>query len=243
MFRESLLESSPVARRNKRWPMATAFTVQLIVAGILIVVPLLSTGVIPVFAHPPIYTPLKPVEIERVNVDQTTNGSGPSTGVPHRTVVALVPNNPNQLQWGTPQPPTDAPTAPTLETGNSSKNPLDDVIRKGGNGKGGVRSGEGDGPSRVIVVSRLSEARLVNRVEPIYPKIAIISGIRGEVKLHAIIARDGSIQSLNVTSGHPILAAAALDAVRQWRYQPYILNGNPVEVDTLITVNFKRTGD
>jgi protein TonB len=80
-------------------------------------------------------------------------------------------------------------------------------------------------------------------VEPVYPKIANITGIRGEVKLHAIIARDGSIQSLNVTSGHPLLAAAALEAVRQWRYQPYILNGDAVEVETLISVNFKRAGD
>jgi protein TonB len=89
----------------------------------------------------------------------------------------------------------------------------------------------------------MSEARLVNRVEPIYPKMAIITNIRGEVKLHAVIARDGSIQSLNVTSGHPILAAAALEAVRQWRYQPYILNGDAVEVETFISVNFKRSGD
>jgi protein TonB len=80
-------------------------------------------------------------------------------------------------------------------------------------------------------------------VEPVYPKIANITGIRGEVKLHAIIARDGSIQSLNVTSGHPLLATAALEAVRQWKYQPYILNGDAVEVETLITVNFKRAGD
>jgi len=60
---------------------------------------------------------------------------------------------------------------------------------------------------------------------------------------YIIIARDGTIQSLNVTSGHPILAAAAVEAVKQWRYQPYILNGDPVEVDTFITVNFKRAGE
>jgi len=236
MFRESLLESSPVARRNKRWPMATAFTVQLIVAGILIVVPLLSTGVIPVFAHPPIYTPLKQVEIERVQVEQTTS-SGPSTGGSHTTAVTLLANNTSQLYVGPPRERTDNPTPPDLGPSGPSDQ-LDRIGREIGKNGPGPRLG----PRRVRV-SILSEARLVNRVEPIYPKIAIISGIRGEVKLHAIIARDGSIQSLNVTSGHPILAAAALDAVRQWRYQPYILNGDPVEVDTLITVNFKRTGD
>jgi periplasmic protein TonB len=60
------------------------------------------------------------------------------------------------------------------------------------------------------------------------------------VRLHAIIARDGTIQSLNVISGHPLLASAALDAVRQWRYRPYLLNGEAVEVETFITVNFRK---
>jgi len=94
------------------------------------------------------------------------------------------------------------------------------------------------GPKRVI--SQLDEGQLVNRVEPIYPHIAAISGIQGQVKLHAIIARDGRIQSLNVISGHPLLAHAALDAVEKWRYRPYVLNGERVEVETFITINFRR---
>jgi protein TonB len=243
MFRETLLESSPTARRNKRWPMATAFTIELIVAGVVIMVPLLSTGVLPVLARAasPIFTPLKPVEIERVRPMSATS-SLPTAGGSRTMAVTLLASNPNQIHWGDPQPTTDTPTALNVP-GGSSNSPIDDVIPKGGGSKDGPRGPREEGTSRVSVVSRLEEARLVNRVEPIYPKIAIISGIRGEVKLHAIIARDGSIQSLNVTSGHPVLAAAAVDAVRQWRYQPYILNGNPVEVDTLITVNFRRSGD
>jgi len=63
----------------------------------------------------------------------------------------------------------------------------------------------------------------------------------GVVRLHAIIATDGTIQSLNVIEGPPLLAEAAKEAVRQWRYRPYILNGRPVEVETMITVNFKGT--
>jgi protein TonB len=65
-------------------------------------------------------------------------------------------------------------------------------------------------------------------------------GLQGEVKLHALIAKDGTIQSLSVTSGHPMLAQAALVAVRQWRYRPYVLNGQAVEVETFITVNFRH---
>jgi protein TonB len=71
--------------------------------------------------------------------------------------------------------------------------------------------------------------------------MAAIIRAHGVVKLHAIIATDGTIQSLNVIDGPPLLAEAAREAVRQWRYRPYILNGRPVEVETMITVNFKAS--
>ena len=79
----------------------------------------------------------------------------------------------------------------------------------------------------------------IRKVDPVYPRTAVITHTFGEVQLHAVIARDGSIQSLMVTKGNPILAQAALDAVRQWRYKPYILNDEAVEVETFITVNFR----
>jgi protein TonB len=88
----------------------------------------------------------------------------------------------------------------------------------------------------------LSEAMLVKKVEPIYPHIAAVAGISGTVKLHAIIGRDGSVEDLNVVAGHPLLADAALDAVRQWHYKPYVLNGRPIEVETFITVVFRKPG-
>jgi protein TonB len=72
--------------------------------------------------------------------------------------------------------------------------------------------------------------------------IAVRAGVQGEVKLHAIIARNGTIESLNAVSGHPLLIRAAMDAVGQWRYRPYILNGEAVEVETFITVNFRKEG-
>jgi protein TonB len=78
----------------------------------------------------------------------------------------------------------------------------------------------------------------VNRITPIYPPLARQTRISGTVRLHAIISKDGSIQQLEVMSGHPLLQQAALDAVRQWRYQPTLLNGEPVEVDTTIDVIF-----
>ncbi len=73
---------------------------------------------------------------------------------------------------------------------------------------------------------------------PVYPADAKAQGISGSVVLHAIIGKDGHIESLVVVSGNELLAAAALDAVKTWTYRPYMLNGEPTEVDTTITVNF-----
>jgi len=74
---------------------------------------------------------------------------------------------------------------------------------------------------------------------PVYPPLARQARISGTVRLEAVIALSGVVQSLRVASGHPLLARAALDAVRQWVYQPTLLNGEPVEVLTQIDVNFK----
>jgi protein TonB len=71
-----------------------------------------------------------------------------------------------------------------------------------------------------------------------YPALAKMARIQGVVRLEAVISRDGTIQSLKVISGHPLLIKAALDAVQRWRYQPTLLNGQPVEVATEIDVNF-----
>jgi protein TonB len=89
------------------------------------------------------------------------------------------------------------------------------------------------------VTSRLAEGNLLQRVQPTYPQIAKTAHAEGRVILTAIISKSGTIESLHVSSGHPLLIPAAIDAVRQWRYRPYILNGEPIEVETQITVNFK----
>jgi len=81
-------------------------------------------------------------------------------------------------------------------------------------------------------------AKLVNKITPMYPSLARQTRLSGTVRLHAIIAKDGTIQSLDVVSGPPLLQASALEAVKQWRYQPTLLNGEPVEVETTIDVIF-----
>lgn len=237
MFGDTLLESSPAARKRKRWPMATAFTVETIVAAIVIIVPLLSTGVIPVSARVPIFTPLKQVRIEPMEPARPdpTRASGPATPA-QPTVVTLVSNNPNAIHIGDPVPTTTNPDEATPYNPYVTNNNLpSDLIRHGNDRGPDVRQAT----KRISVPS---EAQLINRVEPIYPKMAVVAGVQGQVKLHAIIARDGRIISLNVMSGHPLLVRAAEDAVSQWRYRPYYLNGEAVEVETFITVNFRREG-
>jgi len=97
-------------------------------------------------------------------------------------------------------------------------------------------------PQRVRVSQGVSEGLLVHQVKPNYPALAKQARIQGSVVLQAAIGKDGSIQNLRLVSGHPMLAPAAIEAVKQWKYRPYFLNGEPVEVDTQITVNFTLAG-
>lgn len=93
-------------------------------------------------------------------------------------------------------------------------------------------------PQRIRVGGNVAEAKVINRVQPVYPPLAKQARVSGTVRLNAVISRDGTIQDLQVVSGHPLLVQAALQAVRQWRYSPTLLNGEPVEVVTVIDVNF-----
>lgn len=235
MFGDTLLESSSALRKRKRWPMAAAFTAEVIVAGIVVMIPLLSTGVISVSARMALPIPVKPMVMDRATPVSTGHHSidlMPSV----RRIVMLANNNKNSIYLGPPVTTTTdwrEATPPGYDGPVGPRNVPAELIDSRP-----ATLNVKPGPRRVV--SQLTEAQLVNRVEPVYPRIAAVSGIQGQVRLHAIIARDGSIQSLNVTSGHPVLASAALDAVRQWRYRPYILNGEAVEVETFITVNFKK---
>jgi protein TonB len=97
-------------------------------------------------------------------------------------------------------------------------------------------------PQRIRVSQGVTQGMVLHKVQPSYPPLARTARVQGSVVLAAVIGKDGTIQNLHVLSGHPLLTQAALDAVRQWRYRPYILNGEPVEVDTQVTVNFTLSG-
>jgi TonB family protein len=120
------------------------------------------------------------------------------------------------------------------ETGNAtatSTAPTSTLTNDAASGAAGVLD-------RVRMGGNAIAAKLVNRVQPEYPELARQSRISGTVRMHAIIGKDGKVQSLTLVSGHPLLVKAAIDAVSQWRYEPTMLNGSPVEVDTTIDVLF-----
>ena len=235
MFREALLESSPLARKRNTWPMATAFTAQVIVASVLVILPLVSSGIISLPSHTPLLAPSQYASPERTQPDNTSGSHSSTTGPAVRPVVAvrdshsiIDPNlkprpDSNNSDPGPLLPPGNGPSITNLLP-NAQPVPVPPPVK----------------PDRIIV-SHSNEAMLLSRVVPVYPHIAIAAGVQGDVKLHAIISKEGTIQSLTVMSGHPLLIQAALSAVEQWKYRPYMLNGSPVEVETFITVSFKKT--
>jgi protein TonB len=117
---------------------------------------------------------------------------------------------------------------------------------------GGVMGGIGTAPTPVVKIAppkgptRVSSGVVsglkISGANPVYPPIARAAHVSGAVVLHAIISKTGTISNLTVISGPEMLRAAAVDAVQNWRYKPYLLNGDPTEVDTQITVNFNFGG-
>jgi periplasmic protein TonB len=97
-------------------------------------------------------------------------------------------------------------------------------------------------PKRIRISQGVTDGRLIQKIQPAYPTLARAARIEGQVVLAAIISKTGEIQNLVLVSGHPMLVPAAMGAVKQWRYRPYLLNGEPVEVETTITVTFQLSG-
>jgi periplasmic protein TonB len=115
---------------------------------------------------------------------------------------------------------------------------------------GGIIGGTGGGmppppkptQQRVRIGGNVQAAKMLRQIQPMYPQIAKTAHVQGTVILHAIISKDGSVQELQYISGPALLMRSAMDAVRQWKYQPTLLNGEPVEVDTTISVVFTLSG-
>lgn len=98
-------------------------------------------------------------------------------------------------------------------------------------------------PQRVQVDRKQMAEQIVKKVDPVYPPLAKQARIQGTVALKVVISKTGDVENVQLISGHPMLASAAIEAVRQWEYNPYLLNGEPIEVETKVMVNFSLAGE
>jgi protein TonB len=243
MFEQSLLETAAKGTRRP-WTVLVSFVFQGLLLGILIVLPLLSIDALPRFQtfrmiEPPPGRPETQPPVRQVTHVQAEHQS---EFVDNRRLMAptVIPDKISTFT-------DEAPLAPP----SGSFMPLN-----------GVQGGLGDprlsafvphveapppptpAPARtektrpVVIGGDVQSSMAISRPNPVYPPIARQARIQGRVMLEALISRNGTIENLRVVNGHPLLVPAALDAVRQWRYRPTMLNGEPVEVQTTIEVNF-----
>ena len=245
MFEDSLLESGGRLKTKRGRTTTFAIFLEICLIGLMVLMPLIFTEALPkqqlmtfLVAPPPPPPPPPPAAapvkiVKQVQTDIVNGELRTPTKIPQK--VQMIKED----------------EAPPPVMGSSG------VI---GGVPGGIPGGQMGGviggiisstpvavpkvatPQRVRVSQGVSAGLLVRRVNPTYPPLARQARISGQVVLRAVIAKDGSIENLTLVSGHPMLAPAAIDAVKQWKYRPYLLNGEPVEVDTEVLVNFTLAG-
>lgn len=241
MFAESILETSWTQRSQRSWTTLTSFGLQVAILGVLLSVPLLRTVGMPEsrVLQPPVSwgAPPRPVRPVAGKHAATLNRSNLADNVVLEP--ASIPKHIKIMDEIEPPPQV-------------SYNNLNVDSVTGNNSRDRVWKTFTDALSRVTPTvarpvstkptfrtSNILQGSLIRRVEPVYPPLARAVRIQGPVVLAAIISKAGTIEHLQVLSGHPMLVPAALQAVSQWRYRPYVLNGEVIEVETQITVNFK----
>jgi protein TonB len=238
MFDDLLESTNEKKKTNKSWSVVLSGLVQAFILAILILIPLIYTEALPkamlstlLIAPPPPPPP-------------------PPPPAPVKTIVKPVAR---LITSGKLMQPRAIPKE--VAVFKEAELPPD-VINPAGQ-TGGVFGGiPGQGmvsavappppkpaaPQRVKQGGNVTAALILNQTRPLYPALARQARIQGNVVLHAIIDKEGKVAQLEVISGHPLLVQSALDAVKQWRYKPTQLNGDPVEVDTTITVTFTMGG-
>ncbi|MEO5935691.1 MAG: energy transducer TonB [Terriglobales bacterium] len=234
MFAESLLESGTVRHQGRGWATVLSIAVQSLLVVALVALPIFRPDALPLA----VISITSPLALGRPDVPRTE---------------APAPTRPTPLRQ------SELVFVPAERTHNHRINPTDanEAAPPGQYVPGVQGPGEPDGvpgiqglipnppppvnvrPAERPVVSQIALGTLISRTQPVYPPLAARTGTEGTVLLRAVIDRQGRITQVQVLSGHPLLQPAARNAVEQWRYRPYILNGHPVEVETRITVNFK----
>jgi protein TonB len=243
MFADSLLDSRWADRSRRGWTTLASFTAQAVAAGVLFLLPLFYTQVLPQFQL----------------VSRLVAPSPPPAPPAPEAARNARANRSNLSPDGRVMAPLSVPTE-IASVDEPSAPPAVDVSGLGvigstgtSPGRNGVLDSIGSGFNTIVPppptpsahpprVSRVMEGNLIYRVQPQYPPLARQARIQGIVVLRAMISREGKIENLQVITGHPLLVRSAMDAVLQWRYHPYYLNNEPVEVETQVTVNFTLTG-
>ncbi len=234
MFAESLVEVSPAERIRKSWLTVGSITIQAVFVAGLLLLPLVKPESLALIARIP--APIswlgsaQPIEVVHQAFSPSRGGAHPIS-VPHTLSFRPAP---------TPDGP-DAPAACVTCPIAATPGPAGPGIFPLGNAHAVMPLAPAPpllASTHAPRVSHVMEGNLILKVQPRYPAIAKTAGIQGTVELQAIVSRDGTIENLRVLSGHPLLVKAAIEAVSQWRYRPYYLNGEAIEVETQVTVNF-----
>jgi periplasmic protein TonB len=236
MFEDSTFESTgKITTRSRRWMVATLAFNGTILAT-LILMPLIYPDALP--QH------MLPILLVAPEAPKAEIKPEPARVQPSR------PHNFTEFDKGRLIAPGTIPRAPLAPPVAELPFPPGDL---GGDGERGVIGSTGPGifngehaavvrqpvPASIHLSSKLVEGNLIYKSVPQYPVIAKASHTEGTVVLQAMISKAGSIEGLHVISGSPMLQQAAIDAVKTWRYKPYMLNGQAVEVETTVNVIFK----
>jgi protein TonB len=238
MFDEMVVSSPNPTKTNKPWTVILSMIFQVAFLAVLILIPLIYTEALPktmmatlLVAPPPPPPPPPPPIAQIVHVKPQVHLMDAGKLVTPKVI-------PKDIKIIKEDAPDMSMGMQGGVVGGVAGGQMGGVI-------GGVIGGVGAAPpppkpaqQRIRQGGQVQAAKLVNKVQPMYPPLARQTRISGTVRLHAIIAKNGSVEQLEVISGHPLLVQAALDAVRQWKYQPTTLNGESVEVDTTIDVIF-----
>jgi periplasmic protein TonB len=234
MFNQLVVSGVNQEGTHKPWAVTMSFLVQLVIVGVMILIPLIYTEALPKgmlntflvapAPPPPPPPPAAPVKIVRPRIVQPQTMVAP-TVIPKQ--VAMLHDEAPDVGAGSNGFGVAGGTGDALGGGilNTAPPPPPKAT-----------------PSRIKVGGNVQSAALIRQVQPVYPPIAKTAHVSGTVILHAIIAKDGSIQELQYVSGPALLMKAAMDAVHEWRYKPTMLNGEPVEVDTTVQVVFTLGG-
>jgi protein TonB len=235
------VESSWAERARRGGTILTSFGLQAFVVGVLLLLPILRPMGLPSF-----HQLSTPISLGQPTTEAPTVRAHPGSSIAPTRPTGFFFRRPSPLPVGMLAPIDDGaplasgsgPYIPGARSGDTNGPNLFD---------GGTRPVLPSAPPAVVAhalrLSHMDEGNLIRKVQPTYPALARSARIQGTVMLQAVISKQGTIENLIVLTGHPILVPAAIDAVRQWRYRPYILNNEPVEVETQITVNFSLAGN